>query len=133
MPMTDPIADMLTRIRNAQVARHSKTLVPRSKVKVAIAKILKEEGFIEGYVEDDTGPQGTLKVFLRYDHGGAQGIIRGISRISKPGRRVYVGKDDIPRVRNGLGVAILTTPRGLLTDAQARQAGIGGEVLCQIW
>ncbi|MCB9676519.1 MAG: 30S ribosomal protein S8 [Alphaproteobacteria bacterium] len=132
MPMTDPIADMLTRIRNAQQAGHSKTLVPRSKLKVAIAKILKEEGFIEGYVEDETGPQGTLKLFLRYQ-GGNQGTIRGISRVSKPGRRVYVGKDDVPRVRNGLGVAILTTPRGLLTDAQARQAGVGGEVLCHVW
>ena len=133
MPMTDPIADMLTRIRNAQHARHNKTIVPRSKLKIAIAKILKEEGFIEGYVEDATGPQGTIKVFLRYDHTGNGGIIRGLTRVSKPGRRVYVGKDDIPRVRNGLGVAILTTPRGLLTDAQARQAGVGGEVLCHVW
>lgn len=132
MSMTDPIADMLTRIRNAQQAQHARTLVPRSKVKMAIAKILKEEGFIEGYVEDATGPQGTLKVFLRYD-GSDNGVIRGITRISKPGRRVYVGKDDIPRVRNGLGVAILTTPRGLLTDAQARQAGVGGEILCHVW
>jgi small subunit ribosomal protein S8 len=131
--MTDPIADMLTRIRNAQQARHSKTLVPRSKIKVAIAKILKEEGFIEGYIEDEDGPQGTLKVFLRYEAGGPQGVIRGVTRISKPGRRVYVSKDEIPRVRNGLGVAILTTPRGLLTDAQARQAGVGGEVLCHVW
>lgn len=132
MSMTDPIADMLTRIRNAQHAGHAKTLVPRSKIKVAIAKILKDEGFIEGYVEDAEGPQGVLKVFLRYD-GSAKGVIRGVTRISKPGRRVYVGKEDVPRVRNGLGVAILTTPRGLLTDAQARQAGVGGEVLCHVW
>ncbi len=132
MSMTDPIADMLTRIRNAQQAKHTRTLVPRSKIKVAIAKILKEEGFIEGYVEDDSGPQGTLKLFLRYD-AAQNGVIRGLRRISKPGRRVYVGKSDIPRVRNGLGVAILTTPRGLLTDAQARQAGVGGEVLCHVW
>lgn len=132
MPMTDPIADMLTRIRNAQVARHAKTIVPRSKIKIAIAKILKQEGFIEGYIEDPTGPQGTIKVFLRYDRDNS-GVIRGLTRISKPGRRVYVGKAEIPRVRNGLGVVILTTPRGLLTDAQARQAGIGGEVLCHIW
>ena len=132
MTMTDPISDMLTRIRNAQVARHDKTVVPRSKLKAAIAQILKNEGFIEGFVEDDTGPQGTLKVFLRYDRKD-NGIIRGITRVSKPGRRVYVGKDDIPRVRNGLGVAILTTPRGLLTDAQARSAGVGGEVLCHVW
>lgn len=132
MPMTDPIADMLTRIRNAQVARHDKTVVPRSKLKAAIAQILKNEGFIEGFVEDETGPQGTIKVFLRYDRKD-NGIIRGITRVSKPGRRVYVGKDDIPRVRNGLGVAILTTPRGLLTDAEARSAGVGGEVLCHVW
>ena len=132
MPMTDPIADMLTRIRNAQVARHAKTIVPRSKIKTEIAKILKQEGFIEGFVEDSSGPQGFLKVFLRYDRDN-HGIIRGLTRVSKPGRRVYVGKAEIPRVRNGLGVAILTTPRGLLTDAQARQAGVGGEVLCHIW
>ena len=132
MPMTDPIADMLTRIRNAQQARHAKTLVPRSKIKLALARILKDEGFIEGYIEDAEGPQGELKVFLRYGND-AKGIIQGLTRISKPGRRVYVGKDDIPRVRNGLGIAILTTPRGLLTDAQARQAGVGGEVLCHIW
>lgn len=132
MSMTDPIADMLTRIRNAQQARHARTLVPRSKIKTALVKILKEEGFIEGFVEDATGPQGTLKVFLRYDNSD-NGIIRGITRVSKPGRRVYVGKDEIPRVRNGLGVAILTTPRGLLTDAQARKAGVGGEVICHVW
>lgn len=132
MPMTDPIADMLTRIRNAQVAGHSKTVVPRSKVKAAIAQILKDEGFIEGFIEDATGPQGIIKLFLRYDRKN-EGIIRGIDRVSKPGRRVYVAKDEIPRVRNGLGVAILTTPRGLLTDAQARSAGIGGEVLCHVW
>ena len=132
MSMTDPIADMLTRIRNAQQAKHARTLVPRSKIKTAIAKILKDEGFIEGYVEDATGPQGTLKLFLRYDEAD-NGVIRGINRVSKPGRRVYVGKEDVPRVRNGLGVAILTTPRGLLTDAQARQAGVGGEVICHVW
>lgn len=132
MSMTDPIADMLTRIRNAQQARHARTLVPRSKVKMAIAKILKDEGFIEDFSEDLEGPQGTLKVFLRYDNTD-NGVIRGITRISKPGRRVYVGKEDIPRVRDGLGVAILTTPRGLLTDAQARKAGVGGEVLCHVW
>lgn len=132
MSMTDPIADMLTRIRNAQQAKHARTLVPRSKIKTAIAKILKDEGFIEGFVEDAEGPQGTLKLFLRYDEAD-NGVIRGIHRVSKPGRRVYVGKEDVPRVRNGLGVAILTTPRGLLTDAQARQAGVGGEVLCHVW
>jgi small subunit ribosomal protein S8 len=132
MSMTDPIADMLTRIRNAQQAGHASLTLPRSKVKVAITNILKSEGFVEGYVEDDRGPQGAIKIFLRYD-GGQTGVIRGLRRVSKPSRRVYVGKDEIPRVRNGLGVAILTTPRGVLTDAQARQAGVGGEVICHVW
>ena len=132
MSMTDPIADLLTRIRNAQTAGHSTVNIPRSNVKVAIVAILKSEGFIEGYVEDTDGPQGKIKVFLRYD-GSKSGIIRGITRVSKPGRRVYVGKKDVPRVRNGLGIAILTTPRGVLSDLQARQAGVGGEVICHVW
>ncbi len=132
MSMSDPIADLLTRIRNAQQAQHSAVVIPRSKVKTAIVKILKSEGFVEGYVENETGPQGTIKVFLKYDNAN-RGTIRGITRISKPGRRQYVGRADIPRVRNGLGVAILTTPRGLLTDGQARQAGVGGEVICHVW
>lgn len=131
--MTDPIADLLTRIRNAQAAGHSSLLVPRSNLKLEIVKLLKNEGFIEGYVEDTTtNHQGELKLFLKYD-GSRAGSIRGLTRISKPGRRVYVGKDDLPRVRNGLGIAILTTPRGVLTDAQARSAGVGGEVLCHVW
>ena len=133
MSMTDPIADLLTRIRNAQSAGHSALAVPRSKLKLEIVKILKSEGFLEGYVDDaDKAAGGVIKVFLKYD-GGRNGTIRGITRISKPGRRVYVGRDDIPRVRNGLGIAILTTPRGLLTDSQARTAGVGGEVLCHVW
>jgi len=132
MSMTDPIADLLTRIRNAQQAGHSSTMIPRSNVKVAIVKVLKREGFIEGYIEDRAGPQGRIKVFLKYD-GENRGIIRGLQRISTPGRRQYVGKDAIPRVRNGLGVAILTTPRGVITDRQARQAGVGGEVICHVW
>ncbi|MBX2801410.1 MAG: 30S ribosomal protein S8 [Myxococcales bacterium] len=132
MSMTDPIADMLARIRNAQLAGHVSLTMPRSKIKVQIARILSTEGFIEGYVEDDRGPQGALKVFLKYDAAN-KGLIRGLQRVSKPSRRVYVGKNEIPRVRNGLGVAILTTPRGVLTDAQARQAGVGGEVLCNVW
>lgn len=132
MSMTDPIADMLTRIRNAQQARHSTVVIPRSKTKVGITKILKNEGFIEGYVEDETGPQGKIKLFLKYG-AGDRGTIRGLTRISKPGRRHYVGRSDVPRVRNGLGVAILTTSRGLLTDSQARTAGVGGEVICHVW
>lgn len=132
MSMTDPIADMLTRIRNAQLAGHANLKVPRSNLKLAILRILKEEGFVEGYIEEAEGPQGALKIFLRYDAAN-RGVIRGMQRVSKPSRRVYVGKDEVPRVRNGLGVAILTTPRGVLTDRQARQAGVGGEVLCHVW
>jgi small subunit ribosomal protein S8 len=131
--MTDPIADLLTRIRNAQQAGHTSVFVPRSKIKLAIVKLLKNEGFVDGYVDDESrNYQGVIKVFLRYDDS-RDGIIRGLRRISKPGRRVYVGKDEIPRVRNGLGIAILTTPRGILTDRQARHAGVGGEVLCHVW
>lgn len=132
MSMTDPIADLLTRIRNGQMAGHTSVAIPRSKVKLNIVKILKSEGFIEGYVDDENPVKGKIKVFLRYDSDN-KGTIRGLRRVSKPGRRVYVGKDEIPRVRNGLGVAILTTPRGVLTDLQARAAGVGGEVICHVW
>ena len=132
MSMTDPIADLLTRIRNAQQAGHSSVVIPRSNTKLALVKVLKHEGFVEGYIEVEAKPQSKIKVFLRYDNDN-HGVIRGLLRVSRPGRRVYVGKDAIPRVRNGLGVAILTTPKGLLTDRQARRAGIGGEVLCHVW
>ena len=132
MSMTDPIADMLARIRNAQQAGHSSLVLPRSNIKARIAGILKSEGFLEGYIDDTSGVQGTLKLFLRYDEE-RKGIIRGLERVSRPSRRVYVKKDEVPRVRNGLGVAILTTPRGVLTDHQARSAGVGGEVLCRVW
>lgn len=130
--MTDPIADLLTRIRNGMQARHGNVVVPRSKIKLEIVKILKSEGFIEGYVEVETGPQGAIKIFPKYD-ADFKGVIRGLKRISKPSRRVYVGQGDIPEVRNGLGLAILTTPGGVLTDRQARAKGVGGEVLCYIW
>lgn len=130
--MTDPIADLLTRIRNAVQAGHNSLTVPRSKIKLAIVKILKHEGFLEGYIEVDDNTQGSIKIFPRYDQSN-HAVVRGLQRISKPSRRQYVGKDDIPRVRNGLGVAILTTPRGVLTDSQARAAGVGGEVLCYVW
>lgn len=132
MGMTDPIADMLTRIRNAQMAGHADVIIPRSNLKTAIVRILKSEGFIDGFVETPGRVNGRIKVFLKYDEE-ARGVIRGIDRVSKPGRRVYVGKDEVPRVRNGLGVAILTTPRGIITDQQARQAGVGGELLCKVW
>jgi small subunit ribosomal protein S8 len=130
--MTDPIADLLTRIRNATMAKHGSLVVPRSHLKLAIVKILKEEGFIEGYVEVESAHQGAIKVFPKYDTKN-QGVIRGLTRISKPSRRVYVGKQGIPQVRNGLGIAILTTPRGVITDRRARREGVGGEVLCYIW
>lgn len=132
MSMTDPIADLLTRIRNASRARHTSVLVPRSKIKLELIKILKREGFVEGYIDIPEGPQGSIKVFLKYDAAN-QGVIRGIERVSKPGRRSYVGKDGIPRVRNGLGIAILTTPKGVLTGQEAAMAGIGGELLCYVW
>ena len=132
MSMTDPIADLLTRIRNAQQAGHAHLSVPRSKLKKELLRILKQEGFVEGYVENDEGPQGYLKVFLKYD-AAMKGTIRGLRRVSRPSRRVYVGKNEIPRVRNGLGIAILTTPRGVLTDRDARSAGVGGEVMCHVW
>lgn len=132
MSMTDPIADLLTRIRNGQQAGHSAIVAPRSRIKVEIARILKNEGFIEGWVENEDNRQGRLKIFLKYD-AASRGTIRGLQRVSTPGRRVYVGKDEIPRVRNGLGLAILTTPRGVITDRQARKAGIGGEVICHVW
>lgn len=132
MPTTDPIADLLTRIRNAIQARHSNVLVPRSKMKLEIVKILKNEGFLEGYIDqpEHTPPQ--LKLFLKYDDDKS-GVIQGLKRVSSPSRRFYVGKDEVPRVRNGLGLAILTTPRGVLSDKAARTAGVGGEVICYVW
>lgn len=129
--MTDPIADLLTRIRNAVQARHDSFVVPRSRIKLDIVRILKREGFLEGYIEVDSA-KSSIKVFPRYDDGN-NAVIRGLTRVSKPSRRVYVGKSEIPRVRNGLGVAILTTPRGVLTDREARAEGVGGEVLCYVW
>ena len=130
--MTDPIADLLTRIRNAVQARHASVIVPRSNIKLEIVKILKTEGFLEGYIDLQDEDHGKIKVFPKYDAAN-HGVIRGLSRVSRPSRRVYEGKDEIPWVRDGLGVAILTTPRGVLTDRQARKDGVGGEVLCYVW
>ena len=130
--MTDPIADLLTRLRHAQKAQHATVQIPRSKVKLGIVSILKDQGFIEGYVEASDSTQGSIKIFLKYDQK-RRGTIRGLQRVSKPSRRVYVRKSEIPYVRDGLGIAILTTSRGLLTDRQARHAGVGGEVVCHIW
>jgi small subunit ribosomal protein S8 len=134
----DPIADMLTRIRNSAMAGHEKMVCPSSKVKKSIVSILEREGFIATWQEVDTQGvrKGTvlkaLEVSLRYDEDD-KSILRGLKRISKPSRRYYVGAEDIPRVRNGLGIAILTTNKGLLTDKEARAASVGGEVLCYIW
>lgn len=128
MAMTDPVADMLTRIRNAGLVGHETVAMPRSGLKVQILRIMEQEGFIGG-VQDDGR---TLRVQLRFDQG-RRAVIQGLKRVSTPGRRTYVGKDEIPYVRDGLGVAILTTPRGVLTDRAARQAGVGGEVLCYVW
>jgi small subunit ribosomal protein S8 len=130
--MTDPIADLLTRIRNAVRAGHDSLLCPRSNLKLEIVKILQLEGFVSNFEEIQDHKQGQLKIFPRYDNSN-RAIIRGIERISKPSRRFYVGKTKIPRVRNGLGIAILTTASGVLTDKQARDAGVGGEILCYVW
>jgi small subunit ribosomal protein S8 len=136
--MTDPIADMLSRIRNAAQAGHDTLICPRSKIKVEIAKILQQEGFIREW--QDIQVQGQRKttrhdyiqISLKYDEQN-KSVLRGLKRVSKPSRRLYVGKAEIPRVRNGLGIAILTTARGIITDSQARQASVGGEVLCYVW
>jgi small subunit ribosomal protein S8 len=129
--ITDPIADMLTRIRNGLVARHTHVTVPASRMKLEIAKILKAEGFIADYHLEKTAPE-TIRIHLRYGER-KEGIITGLRRISRPGLRIYARRAELPRVRGGLGVAILSTSRGIMTDRDARKAGIGGEVLCFIW
>ncbi len=130
--VNDPIADMLTRIRNALLARHRQVLIPSSKMKVAIARLLKEEGFIQHYDVTRDRPQPMLRIILKYDKN-RKPVLSGLKRISKPGCRVYTPYREIPWVLSGLGVAILTTPRGMMTDRQARRAHLGGEVLCYIW
>ena len=132
MGMTDPIADMLTRIRNAVSARHERVVMPSSKIKVAIAKVLKEEGFIRDYLVEAESAHPMLKLDLSYT-GRKEPVLSGIRRVSKPGLRVYVQKREIPRVLGGLGVAILSTPEGVMTGQHARQKSIGGEVLCYVW
>ncbi len=135
--ITDPIADMLARIRNAQLSRKDEVYIPHSKLKEKIADILKKEGYIEDYVVSDQnkkGFQGTLIIKLKYlDDRNMKPAIQGIRRVSKPGRRYYVGTDNIPYVRKGLGVAILSTNKGILSDAEARKQRVGGEVLCYVW
>ena len=132
MVMTDPIADMLTRIRNAVMVRKKEVEIPASKMKIAIARIMKEEGYIEGYEVIDDGKQGILKIKLKYTPD-RKSVIHGLERVSKPGRRVYCDKESIPHVLDGMGIAILSTSRGIMTDKQAEKLGIGGEVICYIW
>jgi small subunit ribosomal protein S8 len=130
--VTDPIADMLTRIRNACMVRHTQVVMPSSKIKVEIAKILAQEGFIQGYSVTDEKPQPRLVLGLKYT-GRGKSVITGIDRISKPGRRVYTSYKDIPWVRSGLGISIVSTPSGLLTGRNARRAKMGGEIICNVW
>ncbi|WP_305046126.1 30S ribosomal protein S8 [Geoalkalibacter sp.] len=132
MSMTDPIADLLTRIRNAGRAKHPKLDVPSSNVKVAIANTLKDLGYIKNFKVVSDDKQGILRIYLKYDESNAH-VIHEIKRVSTPGRRVYVGNEDIPRVKNGLGAAILSTSQGVVSDVAAREAKIGGELICTIW
>jgi small subunit ribosomal protein S8 len=128
MSMTDPIADMLVRIRNAQMVGHTEVAMPASQLKASIAKVLKDEGYIDDFATRDNGPKKELRIALKYYAG--KPVIERLERVSKPGLRVYKGRDDIPKVMNGLGVAILSTSRGVMTDRKARADGVGGEVLC---
>ena len=130
MSMSDPIADMLTRIRNAQAVDKAVVSMPSSKLKVAIAQVLKDEGYIDGFAVQNEGGKTELEIALKYYAG--RPVIERIERVSRPGLRIYKGRDAIPQVMNGLGVAIVTTPKGVMTDRKARQAGIGGEVLCYV-
>jgi len=130
--ITDSVADMLTRIRNASAAHHPSVEIPASRLKADIARILKEEGFIAEVQRMDRGPQGVLRITLRYG-ARREPILTGIRRVSRPGLRIYSGRTEIPRVRGGLGVAIVSTSRGVMTDRQARRQGVGGEILAYVW
>ena len=130
--MTDPISDMLTRIRNAGTARHTETVCPSSSQKLAIARVMKEAGFIADARVEARGGHPVLVLGIRYGDDG-RALIDGIRRVSRPGRRVYVGKEAVPRVRNGLGIAVLSTSKGILSDHGAREASVGGEVVCEVW
>jgi len=132
MVVSDPIADLLTRIRNANIAYHDRVEVPGSKVKRAIVQIMKDEGMIRDYEWIDNGHQGIIRIYLKYGPNKTR-VITGLRRISRPGLRVYAKKDQVPRVLGGLGIAIISTSRGIMTDKKARQEGLGGEVLCYIW
>ena len=139
--MTDPVADMLTRIRNAIQAGHSSVVIPSSKLKLSLARILRDEGFVQNYDvvpavrSNRSARQPQIRVWLRYvgERRDRKSVITGLRRISKPGQRVYVGKRDVPWVLSGTGIAVLSTPKGVLTDRQARRMGVGGEVMCYIW
>ncbi len=137
MTIMDPIADMLTRIRNAVLAGHSTVALPSSKLKLEIAKILKDEGFLEGFevADTETSTQKVLRLKIKYvgERRERRPVISGIERVSRPGRRIYTKKQDIPWVLSGIGVAILSTPKGVMTGARARQLGVGGEILCKVW
>ena len=137
MTIIDPIADMLTRIRNAVSAGHTMVAMPSSKLKIEIAKIMKDEGYLEGYdvAESEQSPQRVLRLKIKYvgERRERRPVISGIERVSKPGRRIYTKKQDIPWVLSGIGVAILSTPKGVMTGARARQLGVGGEILCKVW
>jgi small subunit ribosomal protein S8 len=137
MTVIDPIADMLTRIRNAVLAGHALVAMPSSKLKIEIAKIMKDEGFLEGFEIADTenSPQKVLRLKIKYvgERRERRPVLSGIERVSKPGRRIYTKKQDIPWVLSGIGVAILSTPKGVMTGARARQLGVGGEILCKVW
>ena len=133
MTMSDPIADMLTRIRNANTAKHDTVDVPSSKMKLAIAQILQDEGYIRKYELVDDGAFKSIHIVLKYGADKNEKIITGIKRISKPGLRVYAGKDELPRVLGGLGIAIISTNQGVITDREARKQGVGGEVLAFVW
>lgn len=132
MTMTDPIADMLTRIRNANVVKHETVDVPASNMKKELARILLEEGFVRGYDVIEDGKQGIIRLQLKYGQAGER-VITGIKRISKPGMRVYAANQEIPKVLNGLGISVISTSKGILTDRQARKENVGGEVICYVW
>ncbi len=132
MVVSDPIADLLTRIRNANMVFHDRVEIPGSKMKKAIVQILKEEGYIRDFEWVDNGHQGQIRVYLKYGPNKTR-VISGLRRISRPGLRVYAKKDQVPKVLGGLGIAILSTSRGIMTDKKARQEGVGGEVLCYVW
>ncbi|HEX2980442.1 MAG TPA: 30S ribosomal protein S8 [Anaerolineaceae bacterium] len=137
MTVIDPIADMLTRIRNAVTAGHTLVAMPSSKLKIEIAKIMKDEGYLEGFdiADNDDASQKVLRLKIKYigERRERRPVISGIERVSKPGRRIYTKKQDIPWVLSGIGVAILSTPKGVMTGARARQLGVGGEILCKVW